>query len=149
MSKAGVWYLSKKLARDLAPAGIRVNSIGPGFIETNMTEPWDTLPTFAIELDGRLIGTVNFMIEGRVAMIGYALARAQWGKGYATEASRAAIAWLLASHELDELWASTNQDNTGSRRVLEKLGLVLVEDGPEVRYSRAVCTASVSDRTGA
>lgn len=36
-SKAGVWMLTKKSARELAPAGIRVNSIGPGFIATNMT----------------------------------------------------------------------------------------------------------------
>ena len=37
VSKAGVWMLTKKAARQLAPANIRVNSIGPGYIETNMT----------------------------------------------------------------------------------------------------------------
>ncbi len=37
VSKAGVWMLTKKAARMLAPANIRVNSIGPGFIATNMT----------------------------------------------------------------------------------------------------------------
>ena len=37
VSKAGVWMLTKNVARTLAPLGIRVNSIGPGFIETNMT----------------------------------------------------------------------------------------------------------------
>lgn len=37
VSKAGVWMLTKKLARQLAAARIRVNAIGPGFIETNMT----------------------------------------------------------------------------------------------------------------
>ncbi len=37
VSKAGVWMLSKSLARSLGPTGIRVNAIGPGFIETNMT----------------------------------------------------------------------------------------------------------------
>jgi NAD(P)-dependent dehydrogenase (short-subunit alcohol dehydrogenase family) len=37
VSKAGVWMLTKSLSRSLAPAGIRVNAIGPGFIETNMT----------------------------------------------------------------------------------------------------------------
>lgn len=119
------------------------------FVEVNMTEPWEVFPTFAIELAGRLIGTVNFHIQGRVAMIGYAIARAQWGRGLATEAARAAIEWLLATHELDELWASTHRDNVRSRRVLEKLGLVLVEDADEVRYSRAVCSASASGQTGA
>ena len=37
VSKAGVWMLTKSLARSLGPTGVRVNAIGPGFIETNMT----------------------------------------------------------------------------------------------------------------
>lgn len=37
VSKSGVWMLTKHVARSLGPAGIRVNAIGPGFIQTNMT----------------------------------------------------------------------------------------------------------------
>ena len=37
VSKAGVWMLTKCLAQELATHGIRVNAIGPGFIETPMT----------------------------------------------------------------------------------------------------------------
>ncbi len=37
VSKAGVWMLTKKAARMLGPVGIRVNCIGPGFINTHMT----------------------------------------------------------------------------------------------------------------
>ncbi len=43
-SKAGVWMATKHLARSLGPAGIRVNSIGPGFIDTNMTAVFDEVP---------------------------------------------------------------------------------------------------------
>ncbi len=38
VSKAGVWMLTKVLALELAITGIRVNAIGPGFVETPMTE---------------------------------------------------------------------------------------------------------------
>jgi NAD(P)-dependent dehydrogenase (short-subunit alcohol dehydrogenase family) len=47
VSKAGVWWLTKKLARDLVGAGIRVNAIGPGFIETNMTTLMQFMPEAA------------------------------------------------------------------------------------------------------
>ena len=44
LSKAAVWMLTKKAARMLAPAGIRVNSLGPGWIDTNMTAILDLAP---------------------------------------------------------------------------------------------------------
>lgn len=44
VSKAGVWMLTKHAARSLGPKGIRVNAIGPGFIETNMTKLISELP---------------------------------------------------------------------------------------------------------
>ncbi len=104
------------------------------FVEVNMTEPWDVLPTFAVVVDGRVIGTVNFEIDGRRAMLGYAIGRAYWGRGLATEAAQAALAWLLREHDLDEVWASTRPDNTRSRRVMEKLGMTLACAGDNVVY---------------
>ena len=37
VSKAGVWMLTKAFALEMAEHGIRVNAIGPGFVETPMT----------------------------------------------------------------------------------------------------------------
>ena len=37
VSKAGVWMLTKFASQALAPAGVRVNAIGPGYTRTNMT----------------------------------------------------------------------------------------------------------------
>jgi RimJ/RimL family protein N-acetyltransferase len=107
------------------------------FVARNMEEPWETLPTFAVVLDGHVIGTVNFEIDAttRVAMIGYALSRAHWGRGLATEAATAALAWVLSEHDLVEIWASTDADNRRSRRVMDKLGMTLERaDDRKVRY---------------
>lgn len=46
VSKAGVWMLTKNASRTLAPLGIRVNSIGPGFIDTNMTTVFDMVDEY-------------------------------------------------------------------------------------------------------
>lgn len=97
------------------------------FVALNMSEPWDTMPTFAVVMEGRVIGTVNFEIdrERRSAMVGYAISRAHWGRGLAVEAVTRALAWLLDGNDLVEIWASTDARNSRSRRVLEKLGMML------------------------
>ena len=38
VSKAGVWMLCKEASYALSPHGVRVNAVGPGFIDTNMTK---------------------------------------------------------------------------------------------------------------
>jgi [ribosomal protein S5]-alanine N-acetyltransferase len=95
------------------------------FVTLNMSEPWERSPTFAVVLDGRVIGTVNFEVdpETRTAMLGYAIGRAWWGQGIATEAARAAVAWAIEAFALTRIWASTDVGNVRSQRVLEKLGM--------------------------
>ena len=95
------------------------------FVATNMSEPWDRSPTFAVVLGGRVIGTVNFEVDAttRTAMLGYAIGRAWWGRGIATEAAQAAMAWAIEAFHLVRVWASTDLGNVRSQRVLEKLGM--------------------------
>lgn len=55
--------------------------------------------------------------------LGYRLRRSAWGKGYATEGSRALIDRAFADLGASRVWAETMVVNTGSRRVMEKAGL--------------------------
>jgi RimJ/RimL family protein N-acetyltransferase len=54
--------------------------------------------------------------------IGYWLAVTFWGKGYATEATRAVIDYAFADLHYDVLHAGARVSNPASRRVLEKCG---------------------------
>jgi ribosomal-protein-alanine N-acetyltransferase len=55
--------------------------------------------------------------------IGWRLARAAWGLGYATEGARAALAFAFDRLRLAEIVSMTTPGNTRSRRVMEKLGM--------------------------
>lgn len=95
------------------------------FVALNMSEPWETSPTFAVVLHGTVIGTANLEVEAQksTAMLGYAIGREWWGQGIATEAARAAMAWGIEAFALARIWASTDVRHLRSRRVLEKLGM--------------------------
>ena len=55
--------------------------------------------------------------------LGYRLRRDAWGRGYATEGSRALVHRAFAQLGARRVWASTMVVNVGSRRVMEKAGL--------------------------
>ncbi len=67
--------------------------------------------------------------------LGYRLKRSAWGKGYATEGSRALIQKAFTDLGAQRVWAGTMVVNTASRRVMEKAGLRYVRtfhaDWPE------------------
>ncbi len=58
--------------------------------------------------------------------LGYRLRRSAWGRGLATEGSRALVDAAFAEHGARRVSAETMVVNTASRRVMEKAGLVLV-----------------------
>jgi len=97
------------------------------FVARNMSEPWEQFATFAVAREGRLIGTVNLDADAakQRAMIGFAIGRAHWGRGLATEAARAVVAWGFGAFDIVRIWATTDARNVRSRRVLEKLGMQL------------------------
>jgi RimJ/RimL family protein N-acetyltransferase len=83
--------------------------------------------------DGDLIGWCGLIrgTAGPIAdklEIGWRLAGDRWGRGYATEAAKATLAWALAHLADDAVWAITAQTNSRSRAVMERLGMAYCRD---------------------
>ena len=88
----------------------------------------DRLYHWGIELAGTLIGSVcavNVDDLHEKAVLGYALARAFWSRGYATEAVRAVLRYMFTEVGLHRMEASHAVGNIASGRVLEKAGMLL------------------------
>jgi ribosomal-protein-alanine N-acetyltransferase len=87
--------------------------------------PW------AVEIPGvaDFAGFVGLMIPSFEAHftpcveIGWRLARAYWGQGYATEAARAVLDYAWGTLALDQLLALTIPANRPSRAVMERIGM--------------------------
>ncbi|CAL9483845.1 GNAT family N-acetyltransferase [Streptomyces sp. enrichment culture] len=79
--------------------------------------------------DGRAVGGMGFHgapdEDGRVE-VGYDLAEAARGKGYATEALRALSAWALAREEVTSVFATTEPENRASQAVIARAGFTRV-----------------------
>lgn len=73
------------------------------------------------------------VVEGELALH-YVLARAYWGQGYMTEAVTAVIEHLFTHTPAPQITADCEADNHGSRRVMEKVGMVY--EGIEQKWER-------------
>jgi len=80
----------------------------------------------------------------------YGLWPSFWGQGLATEASRAAIEWLFATHDLDRVVAGADPPNTASFRVMHRLKMTPLEGGiaavPGAEYYQLHRTVESLDR---
>ena len=75
--------------------------------------------------DARVLGLIHLNkidFFHRSAEVGYWLARACWGQGYATECLKALTVYGLETLRMDEIVAVCHPDNAASLRVLEKAG---------------------------
>jgi RimJ/RimL family protein N-acetyltransferase len=92
---------------------------------------------FVVVLDGKVLGRVGFVVwdsrsweltsyaeagEHAETELGWTLAQAHWGHGYAAEAARAARDWVHAERGIGRLVSLIHPDNRRSIRVAEKLG---------------------------
>ena len=67
-------------------------------------------------------GPAETPIEGKLE-IGWRLAVAHWGKGYAREAAQASLDWAWARGVADRVWAITVSGNGRSWGLMERLGM--------------------------
>lgn len=70
--------------------------------------------------------------------LAYLLARAEWGKGFATESARACLRYGFERLNVDSIAALTRPENFRSRRVMERVGMRFVRDDEYHGYS-CVC----------
>ncbi len=80
---------------------------------------------------GRLVGRAGLHHPHRRdwpgVEVGWALHPDAWGRGYATEAGRAAIDWAFANLDVDVLHSMIHVENPKSMAVARRLGFVLAE----------------------
>jgi RimJ/RimL family protein N-acetyltransferase len=89
--------------------------------------------------DGMVIGDIGFHgppNQGGSVTVGYGLAPAARGQGYATEALRAVVAWALAQPEVASVEADTTHANLPSQRVMERAGMRLYDHSDSLRFYR-------------
>ena len=89
---------------------------------------------------GTMIGNLSFkgINEEGIVEIGYGTNFGYEGQGYMTEAVSAVVQWAKKQPRVHRIEAETENDNMGSRRVLEKAGFVPTgkygEEGPRFVY---------------
>lgn len=84
---------------------------------------------FAKEASSRVVGQLSFtgIVRGAAQMcyLGYALAEAEQGKGYMTEALREAIRYMFEEQNLHRIMANFMPTNQRSNNVLRRLGFAI------------------------
>jgi RimJ/RimL family protein N-acetyltransferase len=104
----------------------------------------DGSATFAIMLDGALIGICVIDLREGGAELGCWLGAPHWGHGYATEAVRAVIDYAFGELGHEALQSGARVSNPASRRVLEKCGFQWT--GVGLYRIRAINSAAPIDR---
>ena len=95
---------------------------------SNPPDSQGILQVFAVVLESKVIGEIGLnqhyedRQNDRVEIV-YSLSHQHWNKGLTTEAARAVVDWVFQTHSIHRLYAWSDPRNTGSWRVMEKLGM--------------------------
>jgi RimJ/RimL family protein N-acetyltransferase len=110
-------------------AAWRTDALGPFMIETAATNRRVFGQAGLMIFDTRGWTPSTWANAGSHAQpeLGWALIRAHWGHGYATEAAAAIREWAHEFRSIEQLVSLISSDNVRSQRVAERLGAVPTE----------------------
>jgi RimJ/RimL family protein N-acetyltransferase len=109
--------------------GWRTDGLGPFILETATTDRQVVGQAGLMIFDTRGWTPSTWANAGSHAQpeLGWALIRAHWGYGYATEAATAIRDWAYESRSINRLVSLISPDNVRSQRVAERLGAIPTE----------------------
>jgi RimJ/RimL family protein N-acetyltransferase len=109
--------------------GWRTDGLGPFVLETTATGHEVVGEAGLMIFDTRGWTPSTWVKAGSHAQpeLGWALMRAHWGHGYATEAAAAIRDWAQQRRKIDRLVSLISPGNVRSQRVAERLGAVPAE----------------------
>lgn len=110
-------------------AGWKTDRLGAFVLETTETRRQVVGQAGLMIFDSRDWTPSSWAAAGDHAQpeLGWALARAHWGHGYATEAAAAIRDWARDARSVDSLVSLISPDNLRSRRVARRIGAVPTE----------------------
>ena len=96
------------------------------FIDRAAQSQQDVVFAIALKKDDRLIGNTalhRVMNRNRSAGFGILIGdKAEWNKGYGTEATRLVVGYGFDTLNLNRIWLHVYDDNPGGKRAYEKAG---------------------------
>jgi RimJ/RimL family protein N-acetyltransferase len=112
-----------------AIAGWRTDGLGPFILRSKQSGGQLVGQAGLMIFDRRGWTPSTFALAGSHAQpeLGWALIRAHWGKGYATEAAAAIRDWAYESRSIVRLVSLISPDNVRSQRVAQRLGATPTE----------------------
>ena len=112
-------YLDSGVSGDIATAWRNV-AVMIGHWSMCGFGPW----TIVMKESGQIIGRAGLWYPAGAANVelGWMIRRSDWGRGFATEASRAALEWAWQHVDTDHIVSVISAANAPSIRIAEKLG---------------------------
>ncbi len=92
---------------------------------------------FELKDKGELIGSGGLLINEKrnCYELGYNLAKAFWGKGFATESAHKILSFAKDELHAEKIFCCHALENTASERIIQKLGFEYVKDGTYSKFN--------------